>query len=372
MFFGRRTPAGFYPEHKDVIYRRYEVIEIIGTGVTSIVIVCIDLSTKMKVAVKRFYPEKMTKKLAERISQEIKLKLKSEYLVKAEQCFEENGIKHIVMPLVDGKTLRDVIAINDRIDEISAAHFSLCLAKAALCLGKEGIQSCDVKPENAIVTTERVILIDLNCFERIGSRPEVSKGTPPYSPPELVKRDCLSAKTDVYSVGVIMAELMLGNDAFSGMAARWSQNAENAVKPDITLLVSEYPDAARIIDRALEPDQRKRIGTEELICELSDYLDSLTGSATPGRLVLVFSNGRQIPLTEGKTILGRNAIDPANLYISESHFELDLAGNAVKMRNLSKVNPAKVNGAKIDGKWVNLNITDVVQAANVQMTLQMA
>ena len=77
------------PNPESILNKRYRVQDICGRGATGIVLSCIDLSSNREVAVKKFFKDKMSKKLEERISEETKLILKSEYLAKAESLFIE-------------------------------------------------------------------------------------------------------------------------------------------------------------------------------------------------------------------------------------------------------------------------------------------
>jgi serine/threonine protein kinase len=361
----------FYPSPGSRINHRYEVTDIAGSGNTAIVLACYDRKTKKKVAVKRFFPQNMTAKLENKIRAEPALKVKSEFVIKGEEAFDSNGFLHLAMPFAEGRSLRDVIDLDNGfgLDEVHAVYTALCLTRAAEDLHAAGVVSTDIKPDNVIVSPDgRARLIDITCFEMPGVRAEVSLGTFPYAARELVNQDVLYPSTDVYSVGVVLCEMLMEPDYFAAMDGSWELSLGWGIKPDISYVKQAYPCAGRIIDRAIKPVPGERYSNaSELLGELMTYYNTLTGYSSPTekRLVLVCLSGKTLSIGPGKIIVGRKHIDPANLFVSEEHIEVNYDGASnINVRDVGSRNGTTVNGNRIGSGWVSLTEKGLCHESN--------
>lgn len=367
-----------YPKKGDILNGRYLVKDIIGDGATGIALSCTDLKTGKTVVVKRIFQENLTPALEKKIRTEPKLNIASRYLVKAEEFFQEDGFMHLAMPFVPGESLRRVIDEQGRIDEETAVYITICLTEAASDMHKIMLVDTDLKPENTIITPEGYVkVIDINCFESVGLKAEVSLGTPPYAPPELSQHGILYEATDIFAIGVILLEMLVGAEELDRVSKRWAWCFDHGIKPDISTAEGDYPRAGTIIRKAIEPapDRRYR-NTAELIQELRPYYDSLTGcSSNPEpecrRLILLCEDGLKLKLREGSNILGRRKLDATNPYVSEDHFEIEFNGSSARIRDLDSTNKTRVNGTKIGKSWVSLNDSDFIIAANMKLLVQM-
>lgn len=360
--------------HTGSTIKNYEVVDVIGSGFTSVVYVCLDRSSGRKIAVKRFYPDKMNAQLEARIHEEPKLKIKSNYVVKGEESFTEGDIIHLVMPYVEGKSLREVLDANGRIDIPLAVYTSICLAIAACDLSAARIISSDIKTENIMITKNGIVkLIDLGCFERIGKKAEISMGTWPFCAPELINHEVLYESTDVYSIGVVFLEMITEPEEFKRETDLWEVNIKRGIKHDLSFLKKPFPEAAHIIGRALEPNPKKRYKTaKELHAELLVYYNSIAGNIKEKALFFLLSNGKRLVIKKGKNTIGRNLIDPSNPYISANHLIIDFDGYDLKVCDNKSVNGTAVNGTRIGMNWVNVRDTDVIQMANVSFQVRLS
>jgi serine/threonine protein kinase len=362
-----------YPEIGSLI-REFMVVDIAGVGGTAIVLKCKHKHTNELKAIKRFFQDKLTKDLAKKAIAESRLNIKSDYLVMAEETFNEKGYLNLIMPFVEGESLRDILDRENSTDLIFTVYTALCLAKAAGDLHKYQIVSTDIKPDNIIVLSNLISkLIDLTCFERIGHKAEVSLGTMPYSPYEIFNRNRLYASTDVYSIGIVMYEMLVGIEEFARISGDLDLAVRRGTRTDVSPVSSICPKVSSIIAKAIEPDPNNRYKTaQELFLALSPYYSSLIGiqpnSADAKKLRLLCGHGKEICIHSGNAIIGRKEIDSRNKSISEEHFEIDYDGNDnAKIRDAGSTNGTYVNGQKVGNNWVQINNSDIIQIPVIQV-----
>lgn len=208
---------------------RYEVTSELGRGGMGIVYKAMDPMLERELAIKILPPKKLSKDLIERFLREARAvaKLDSPYIVKifdiGDQADGENRIYYIVMEFVRGKTLGehfdggppgcfeelwDRLEIFDQVLEaISYAH-------------EQGVIHRDLKPDNLMVTpNDRIKIMDFGLAFFAGShsltRADQIMGTVAYFSPEQAKaaKD-IDHRADIYSLGVILFELMTGELPF--------------------------------------------------------------------------------------------------------------------------------------------------------------
>ena len=367
--------ADFYAVRGSILNRRYIVHDIVGTGATAIVLACQDTKTKDKKAVKRFFKEKLTKPLERRICSEPRLNLRSNYVVKANEYFYD-GYLNLVMPYVEGQTLRDILDTHGSLDKAHALYTALCLAQAVCALYAAQIASTDIKPENIIISNDGIAkLIDITCYEEINNPPLLSQGTEPYASRELLERRCLTSYTDIYSIAVVLCEMLFGMENLEKMLVVWDVSIKTKIMPSVRHIEKEHPDLAPIIEKSITPYPNDRYkNANELFNDLLSAYTLITGQACQKekRFVLVCRNGKELSIKKGTIVLGRNDVDSVNFHISEKHFEIEFDGDSlVRIRDKGSTNGTVVNGKRVNKRWKRLYDTDIIQIANVQMKVRL-
>ena len=371
------TTHDFYVQQGSMIAGRYKVEDIIGQGFTAIILRCHDCTTRRDVAIKRFFPEKLTLKLRKKAYAESRLNIRGEYFVVGQETFEENGYLNMVMPLIKGESLRDILDMHcDGIGIAPAIYTALCLAKACIQLHAARVLSTDIKPGNVMILPNGIAkLIDFSCFEIVGKRAEVSLGTIPYAAPELLCHSYLSSATDIYSIGVVLTELVLGADEFNKVAESLEQSIKRGQKPDISSVRRSYPEIARIVDRAIEPRPERRYGNAgELFGHLFSHYNTISGGirVDSKELIFVCGNGKELCIQQGRFVIGRSNIDYMNDFISEKHLEVDFDGREVKIKDAGSRNGTFINGTKLDGRWERLHDSDIIRIADICIKVKMS
>ncbi|HPN85395.1 MAG TPA: protein kinase, partial [Victivallales bacterium] len=139
------------------------------------------------------------------------------------QCFgvgEENGVCYMAMNYIKGKTLKDKIKSNGKIDVDEALHITQQVAEALHCAWEEArLIHRDVKPENIMIDDDGVVkLTDLGLAmpqTAWHENMEIS-GSPSYMSPEQFTGEKLDSRSDIYSLGVSLYQMLCGKLPFVG------------------------------------------------------------------------------------------------------------------------------------------------------------
>ena len=185
---------------------------------------------------------------------------------------------YMVIEWVDGRLLRAILNEERRLPIERAVNFALQILDALDTMHKHGVVHRDLKPENIMVDAEdRIKLIDFGIALREDARRltfvdmSPTLGTPDYISPEQVKGQRGDQRSDIYSLGVMLYEMLTGEPPFTGpnplavMNERLLHDPEPARKrrPEIS------PELNEILNRALERDPRRRYQTaSEMAWEL--------------------------------------------------------------------------------------------------------
>jgi serine/threonine-protein kinase len=134
----------------------------------------------------------------------------------------DNGRPYIVMEYVDGQTLRDVISRDAPLTPLRALETIEPVLSALACAHEAGLVHRDVKPENMLISDRGQIKVaDFGLAKAISAQTSTATqglliGTVSYLPPELVVSGRADARSDVYSAGVVLFELITGRKPHTG------------------------------------------------------------------------------------------------------------------------------------------------------------
>jgi serine/threonine protein kinase/Tol biopolymer transport system component len=271
----------------------YEILELIGGGGMGVVYKARDERLGRTAALK-FLPAELTRDpvAKERFVQEARAASSLDHpnLCTILELGEgPDGRLYLAMPCYDGETLRQRIdrgplPVEETVD--IAEQIARGLAKAH----RNGIIHRDIKPANIMVTADGVVkILDFGLAKLAGSstlsRTGSSAGTPAYMSPEQARGDEVDTRTDLWSLGVVLYEMLAGRRPFRGereQAVIFSILNESP-EPLATVRPQVPPELARLVTRLLSKNPAERYASiDEPLAELRS-LRGETGTGTRPR-----------------------------------------------------------------------------------------
>jgi len=259
---------------------RYQIIEELGKGGMGKVYRVLDIKLNEEVALKLIKPEMaLDKKIVERFKNELKLarKIVHKNVARMFDLNEEKAIHFLTMEYVRGEDLKKLIR---KIGSLSAGQ-AISIAKQ-VCEGlaeahRLGVIHRDLKAQNIMMDEEgKARIMDFGIAR--SSKGEgltdegVMIGTPEYLSPEQVEGKGVDQRADIYSLGVILYEMVTGRVPFEGETALSTALMHKAeAPPDPREINPQIPiDLGRVILRCLEKEKEKRYqNAVELLSELN-------------------------------------------------------------------------------------------------------
>ncbi len=218
-----RTGAGLPPGTK---IGKYEVVEKVGAGGQSVVYKCYDPPLDRYVAAKQVSAHLADNPgFVERFRREARVLAKlggeQQGIVTIHDLLEDDNGLFIVMEYVEGRTLEQVLAsTGEPMATKPAAQLMWRIASAMSAVHKAGIVHRDLKPSNVIVGEDlRPTITDFGVAASLSGQTSMLMGTTKYMAPELFDGGEVDGRTDMYSLGFIMYELLLGRERFNEIFA---------------------------------------------------------------------------------------------------------------------------------------------------------
>lgn len=265
---------------------RYAIERELGHGGMATVFLARDLRLGRPVAIKVVRPDLAASLGAERFLAEIRVtaNLQHPNLVPLFDSGEADGLLFYVMPFVEGESLRDRLTREGQLPIDEALQLAREIAGALAHAHKLGIVHRDVKPENVLLGGEHALVMDFGIARAVtaagGNRITevgVTLGTPAYMSPEQAMAELeLDGRSDQYSLGVVLYEMLAGELPYRGPNARTilvRQLTDPA--PSVRVPRDTVPAAVdAAIRRALAAAPADRFAT------ISAFADALTSGAT--------------------------------------------------------------------------------------------
>jgi TolB-like protein/Flp pilus assembly protein TadD len=198
---------------------------------------------------------------------------------------EHEGRVGLWMELVDGTTLEDVLAGHGPFSAAEAALIGIDLCRALAAIHRAGLVHRDVKTQNVVRERGgRVVLMDFGAGRRLDAAGVSDRaGTPLSLAPELFEGAQASARTDLYSLGVLLYRLVTGEFPVRAATMEELEAAHRAGR--VAHLRDARPELpapfVRVIDRAIARDPQKRFATAgELEAALAQSVSAAAGEAS--------------------------------------------------------------------------------------------
>jgi serine/threonine-protein kinase len=201
---------------------RYEILEVVGAGGMSIVYKAKCHRLNRNVAIKVLKPEFSNDKnfvTKFRIEAQASAGLSHPNIVNVYDVYDDDGIYFIVMELVEGITLKEYIAENGRLPMDKAIDVSMQIASGLEAAHESHIIHRDIKPQNIIVTKNGAVKITDFGIARAASPNTLTSGavgSVHYISPEQARGGYSDERSDIYSLGITMYEMVTGRVPFDG------------------------------------------------------------------------------------------------------------------------------------------------------------
>lgn len=207
-----------------VFAQRYQLEEFVGKGGMALVFRATDMRTGHDVAVKILRPEyNGDAEFIERFQREAVAasKMSHHNIVNLLDVGHEDNFHYLVLEFVRGRTLKAVIAEKGLLPENIAAQIAIRILSALQHAHSNGIIHRDIKPENVLVNGEGHVKVADFGIARVAGSNTLSKddkviGSAMYFSPEQARGEGVTISSDIYSVGVVMYEMLTGRIPFEG------------------------------------------------------------------------------------------------------------------------------------------------------------
>ena len=243
---------------------RYRIERRLGEGGMATVYLAEDLKHERKVALKILRPELAAVIGADRFISEIKTtaNLQHPHILTLFDSGEADGFLYYVMPFIDGESLREKLDHDKQLGVDEAVRIATNVADALDYAHRNDVIHRDIKPENILMHDGRPVVADFGIALAISAagggrmtETGLSLGTPHYMSPEQATADRdLSARSDVYSLGCVLYEMLAGDPPHTGPTAQsiLMRILTESPRPVEEVRASVPPHVAATLGKALE------------------------------------------------------------------------------------------------------------------------
>ena len=273
---------------------QYEIIRSLGRGGMGEVLLARDTRLGRLAAIKLLMEHGGDRAARFLVEARVTARVSHENIVVIHELGEHQGAPYLVLEYLAGSTLREHLdqhqdrARADRAADLGlpparAVELMIPVVRALVCAHEHGINHRDLKPSNIMLTDAGTIkVLDFGIAQvlddpeapasRAGAARERLVGTQPYMSPEQWSDEALDARTDVWSAGIILAEMLLGRHPLAPLS--WLKlagvGALHVPMPSVAEARPELGRLASIVDRCLRKRREDRLGSaRELLDELT-------------------------------------------------------------------------------------------------------
>jgi tetratricopeptide (TPR) repeat protein len=276
---------------------RYRLIRELGSGGMAVVYLAEDLKHRRQVAVKVLRPAVARALGPERFLREIEIvaTLTHPHILPLHDSGDAHGLLYYVMPFVEGSTVRTLLDQRSHLPLEEAVAIAVDVAGALEYAHQRGIVHRDIKPENILIEEGHAVVSDFGIARALDAAVSSTLttehmviGTPRYmSPEQRIAGEPVDARSDVYSLGLLLYEMLAGESPVTGPAPSLPA-VRRAARP-LRALRQVRPAVARGIERAL--DRALARDPAERFASMQAFAEALRAPVRRRRLLLAVGAG---------------------------------------------------------------------------------
>ncbi|MEX2153864.1 MAG: serine/threonine-protein kinase [Gemmatimonadaceae bacterium] len=283
---GALAPATLLEKMRAPLERRYRVQRELGRGGMAVVFLAEDIKHGRRVALKILRPELTSDIGNARFLHEIAIvaQLTHPHILPLHDSGEAADLLYYVMPYMEGESLRDRLSREGRIALDEALRLTREVADALSYAHAHDVVHRDIKPENILLQSGHAVVSDFGIARAMSAaggedlaEAAIALGTPGYMSPEQIRGDAkMDGRSDVYSLGCVLHEMLRGAPPFSGDSTAVIMDEHLHGKapeiPGVPVAV------ARVVRRAMAKEPAERWATA---ADFAEALGSAAASASP-------------------------------------------------------------------------------------------
>jgi serine/threonine-protein kinase len=276
---------------------RYRIERELGSGGMATVYLAEDLKHHRLVALKVLRPELTVSLGPERFLREIEVAAHLQHphilpLFDSGQVDDGSGVLYYVMPYIEGETLRARIDREKQLPVADAVRLTLEVADGLAAAHARGVIHRDIKPGNILLQGGHAVIADFGIARAVtaagGERlteTGMALGTPQYMSPEQATAGEVDGRTDLYSLGCVLYEMLAGTPPFTGATAQaiLARHSVDAVAPVRTVRGSVPQAVERVLLRSLAKVPADRYATAGQFAEALAQAAAGGGGASTAR-----------------------------------------------------------------------------------------
>ncbi|HEY2233450.1 MAG TPA: protein kinase, partial [Candidatus Angelobacter sp.] len=265
-----------------VLGGRFEILEMLGIGGMGAVYKAHDRDIDRVIALKCIRPElAKDPEIAQRFTQELLLarQIAHKNVIRIFDVRDSGGLKFITMEYVEGRDLSSLVESKGKLTIAESVSIVMQICSGLSCAHAEGVVHRDLKPSNIMVEPSgRVVVMDFGLAraDNIGQMTQTGAviGTYQYMSPEQAKGAKADARSDIFTVGIILYELLTGKSPYAadGAMASLLKRTQEAALPASQVDPAVPRQLSGIVAKCLERDVTKRYQTvDDLLSDLKAF-----------------------------------------------------------------------------------------------------